>query len=340
MSGDAVQGDVRATAGLFRLDHLGLVEVTGEDRTTWLNGMISNDVAALEPGRERSGCHAALLTNRGAIVADLRVVLREDRFWLLVERSAVATTVTTLEKFIVADDVTLTDASDRFAQWSLEGPAAPGVLETLGVDAELGPDAAIDAHIADEAVVLVAVGFSGEWARRIVAPIGAAERVEAALHAAGAEHGLFVGDDAALEVLRIEAGTPRQGLELDDSVLPDEAHLDSAISTTKGCYVGQEIVARLRSRGQVNHLLVGVRFEGDVPPVGAALTAGDKRTGEITSIADSPRAGRIALGFVRREHSEPGTPVDAEGLAGVVAALPFVEPSSGAAAASSRETRD
>jgi len=320
-----MSSDVRSAAGLFRLDHAGLVEVTGSDRVGWLNGMVSNDVAALEPGRERSGCHAVLLTNRGAIVADLHVVLREDRFWLLVERDAAAGAISALDKFIVADDVTLTDESDAWAQWTLEGPVGAQVFEALGIDAALEVGCAAEVEIAGHTVTLVAIGLSGEWARRIVARADARAAVETALLGAGASDGVELGDAATLEMLRIEAGTPRQGRELDEDVLPDEARLDSAISTTKGCYVGQEIVARLRSRGQVNHLLVGVRFEGEgAPPIDADLRVGEKRTGEITSVARSPRIGWIALGYVRREHSEPGTVVEAEGRAGTVAALPFV----------------
>jgi folate-binding protein YgfZ len=138
-----------------------------------------------------------------------------------------------------------------------------------------------------------------------------------------------------LETLRVEAGTPRQGRELDEDVLPAEARLDDTIATTKGCYVGQEIVARLRSRGQVNHLLVGLRFEGSAPAVDTPLVRDGKRTGEVTSTAQSPRAGSIGLGFVRREHSEPGTEVDAAGESAVVVGLPFVAPGAGGAGSSS-----
>jgi folate-binding protein YgfZ len=301
-----------------------VIDVAGDDRVTWLNGMVSNDVAGLEPGPARSGCHAALLTNRGAIIADLHVLVREDRFWMLVEQSAAEATIAALDRFIVADDVTLERVGDAHAQWTLEGPRAADVLASLGVDVELAPYAAIVAEIAGEPVVLAAAGLSGEWARRVIAPAAAREAVEAALVEAGSAFGLVVGDEAALEVLRVEAGIPRQGRELDEDVLPDEARLDTAISTTKGCYVGQEIVARLRSRGQVNHLLVGLRFDTAPPGPGVVLSAGGKRTGEITSVAESPSVGAIALGFVRREHSEPGTAVEMDGGVATVSALPFV----------------
>lgn len=333
-----MNADVRATAGLFRLGREGLIEVTGADRVGWLNGMVSNDVAALGPGHASGDCHALLLTHRGAIIADLHVVWRADRFWLLVARDAVAGTLTALEKFIVADDVTLTDASDAHAQWTLEGPAAAQILAALAVDATLEPGA--DAAIAGQPVTLVPMGLSGEWARRLIAPAAGADAVERAVLEAGAAFSLALGDDEALEVLRVEAGSPRQGFELHDDVLPAEARLDAAISTTKGCYVGQEIVARLRSRGHVNHLLVGLRFDSAAdatpavpaapagpPAAGTELRAGDKRTGELTSVASSPRVGGIALGYVRREHSDPGTELDAGGQRAVVAALPFVAPS-------------
>jgi len=316
----------RERGGLFRLDHAGLVSVAGEDRTTWLNGMVSNDVAALAAGRERSGCPALLLTNRGAIIADLHAIELGGRFWLLLERSAAVATMAALGRFIVADDVTLNDESDAHVQWAVEGPDAPRLFAALGADPELAPGSATWIEIADQRVLCVARGVSGEWARQLIAPLAGAGPVEAALASAGDAVGLAFEDPGALEVLRVESGTPRQGFELGEDVLPAEARLEAAIATSKGCYVGQEIVARLRSRGQVNHLLVGMCFAGRLPERGTGLSVNGKRSGEVTSVAWSSRAGPIGLGFVRREHSEPGTEVDAEGLSATVTALPFVGP--------------
>jgi len=152
--------------------------------------------------------------------------------------------------------------------------------------------------------------------------------VEEALFAAAEALGppaLVRGTSEALEILRVEAGIPLLGQELDDDVLPPEARLERAIATNKGCYVGQEIIARLRARGQVNHLLVGLRLEGaDLPAVGTKLSAAGRETGEITSVARSPSQGPIALGYVRREHAAEGTEVDLDGGRARVAALPFV----------------
>lgn len=315
---------VREKGGLFRLGHEGIISVAGEDRTTWLNGMISHDVAALEPGRERSGCHALLLTNRGAIIADLHALELGDRYWLLAERSAVAGAIAALERFIVADDVTLADESASHVQWAVEGPAAMPLLEALGVHLALAAGAAAPVEIAQQSALCVARGFCGPSSRQLIVPAASAGVVEAALASAGETLGIGFEEPGVLEILRVESGTPRQGFELGEDVLPAEARLDAAISASKGCYVGQEIVARLRSRGQVNHLLVGLRFDGQLPERGAPLSVGGKRTGEVTSVAWSPRSGPIGLGFVRREHSEPGSAVDVDGRRATVAALPFV----------------
>jgi folate-binding protein YgfZ len=145
--------------------------------------------------------------------------------------------------------------------------------------------------------------------------------------ASAGDTGLVRGCAEALEVMRVEAGIPSLEAELDDGVLPPEARLERAISTSKGCYVGQEIVARLRARGQVNHLLVGLRIEsGALPEIGSKLQASGRDIGEITSVARSPAEGAIALGYVRREHSEAGTRLDSASGAVRVTALPFVAP--------------
>ena len=134
------------------------------------------------------------------------------------------------------------------------------------------------------------------------------------------------GEDV-LELLRIEAGCPRLGAELDEDVLPAEAHLtERAVSFTKGCYTGQEIVARIESRGRVNHLLVGLAFEAETPALGAPLREGERQVGEVTSVCVSPQCGAIGLGYVRRALAEPGTRLECEGGSVQVAALPFVAP--------------
>jgi len=320
---------VRRGAGLFVREGRGLLGVRGGDRVRWLNGMVTNDVATLAAGPERSGCHALLLTSIGRIVAELHVLLRPDAFWLETERDRLAPARAQLEKLLIADDVTLSDESVRFARLALEGPRALEIAAAAAADgdavASLGPDACADLSIAGADVVAFASGWSGEPALQLLVPVAAVEAVRAVLVAAGAERGLVEVGAEVLEILRVESGTPRFGAELSEDVLPAEARLERTISTTKGCYTGQEIVARMRSRGNASHLLVGVVLDGDILAApGDAIAAGGRAIGEVTSVARSPVAGAIALGFVRRGHEAPGTPVEVGGRAAHVHALPFV----------------
>ncbi|HVP28915.1 MAG TPA: glycine cleavage T C-terminal barrel domain-containing protein [Myxococcota bacterium] len=322
---------VRRGAGVFALDGRGLLVVRGGERVRWLNGMITNDVAKLAPGPDRSGCHALLLTQIGRIVADLHVLLRSDAFWLETERETVAPARARLERLLIADDVVLADESDAFARFGIEGPKAPAVVAAAAGDeglCQLARHACREARIADVDCVAFAWGWSGEPALQLVVPSAGAAVVREALGRAGEPLGLVSADPATLELLRVEAGVPRYGAELSEEVLPAEARLDDAVSYSKGCYTGQEIVARMRSRGNASHLLVGLVLPGDaVPARGAAITSDGRVVGEVTSAALSPAAGAIALGFVRRGHDALGTRVEVDGLAAEVRELPFVPPS-------------
>ena len=321
----AVQA-ARVSAVLFEGTARGVIEVSGSDRVRWLDGMISGDVGKLEAADDGAGCYATLLTNRGAIVADLHVGRLGERFWLESTRSEIPRISMALDRFIIADDVNLVDRSEEFTVWGLEGPLAGQILSAaIGYGTDLpAADCWGEVNIAGADVVVGAFGWSGESAYQLWVAPGAKDVVAEALDAAAGSP-LIKGDETALEVLRVEAGIPALGSELDEEVLPPEARLERAIATDKGCYVGQEIVARLRARGQVNHLLVGLKFEPDTKAsVGVALSSGGKSTGEVTTLVESPDLGRIALGYVRRDHAEPGTVVDFEGGHGTVAALPFV----------------
>lgn len=330
MSSADVVAATRSGAGLFEMAQRGLIEVRGGDRVRWLDGMISRDVEALAAGEPGSGCYATLLTHRGAIVADLHVACLGDVFLLESLRSEIPRIRQTLDRFIIADDVELVDRSDDGVVLGLEGPAAPGILEeALGAHGSL-PTAENwrEVEIAGCSVLVAAFGFSGEAGYQLRCAVGDRSVVEAALDAASGRGSIVRGDAEALEILRIEAGIPALGRELDEEVLPPEARLERAISKTKGCYIGQEIVARLRSRGQVNHLLVGLVLDTqELPAEGTVLSVEGRKTGEITSLAQSPTAGTIALAYVRREHAEPGTGVVFETGRARVVELPFVSAS-------------
>jgi folate-binding protein YgfZ len=332
--------EVRRGVGLFDLPARGVLAVQGADRTRWLNGMISNDVARLEPGPQASGCYATLLTPKGRIVADLHVLLRPEELWLELPEAEIPVVRERLANLIIADDVKLVDRSHEIGRLGIEGPKAlPLVCDVLSPEDQaalmaLSADACVDARIAGVDVILCAFGWSGERALQVFLPGPAAAkgRVRETFLAAGARHGLLAGDDEVLEILRVEAGIPRLHAELSQDVLPPEARLERAISYTKGCYTGQEIIARLRSRGQVAHLLVGITAEaGSAPQRGDAVKVSGEVVGEVTSAVRSPSAGAIALAFVRRQHAEPGTVVTVGAGPGRVVALPFVSPAHAAA---------
>jgi len=309
---------VREDAGLLRLPGRGVLEVLGADRVRWLDGMISADVKALAPSR---GAPGLLLTRQGRIVADLCVLARSESFWLELELAALPAVQQRLAGYVIADDVTLHDCSGELARLAVEGPRAEERLRALG--AELGGLASYawrEVTVAAQPVTMAAYGLSGSGGFQIFAPASAADPVAHALLAGGIE---AISSDA-LECLRIAAGVPRLGSELDESVLPAEARLDAAISTSKGCYTGQEVVTRMRTRGRVGHRLVGLRFEGAALPVrGAEIHGTAGRIGQVTSSVLSPEAGAIGLGFVRAEAAEAGMQVQVAGTAARIVALPI-----------------
>jgi folate-binding protein YgfZ len=318
----------RRSAGLFALPERGIVEVAGDDRVRWLDGMLSNDVARLAPGPESSGCRALALTRKGQILADLRVWLRLSSLWLETDEAAIPGLLEHLRKLVVADDVKLTAVGAAQRLLALEGPAARDVLvRAAGTAPGLAPGAVAELEIAAARVAVAAYGETGEAAVRIAAPAAAAQQVFAALADAGRAAGLVIGSGEAFEILRIEAGTPRFGAELGPEILPAEVGLESAIAFDKGCYTGQEIVARVESRGRVRRRLVGLRLRGDAAPApGAPIESGAVAVGALTSACVSAAHGAIGLGLVRIPHDAPGSELSVGGQPATVAALPFVGP--------------
>jgi len=317
---------VRQRSGLLDAGFRGLLRLTGTDRVSFLQGMLSNDVARLHPGQ---GAYAALLTQQGKIVSDMRVYVLSGEMWLDVPATRVAAVRESLERYIIADDVEFVDAPSWQPLVAVEGPQAGRViLAVTGAAADdLVPFAHRECTFDGARVHLAAVSHSGERGSLIFGDAAAAARLWEQCHAAGAEP---VGMET-LDVLRIEAGIPWHGRDMDDSTLIAEAGLDAAISYKKGCYLGQEVVERVAARGQVHRKLVGLVCEGRrVPSANAKLVHEGKEVGWITSATWSiARSAVIALGYVRREHWEPGSEVRvvlAEGTAVArVSGLPFYE---------------
>jgi len=319
---------VDAGVGLFTLDDRGLVEVSGADRVRWLDGMLTNDVTRLSPEPSQSGCYAALLTHQGRVVADINVAVRPDAFWLEMASQAVPGVIERFDKHIIADAVTIRDLTATMEWLGLEGPNAGSILEAAaGQPLALERDRWTEIRIDGCEVVVARTGTSARVGYRLLIPLGNRERVATALRGLGADYGLVDAGPEVLEVLRIVAGIPRFGAELDESVLPAEARLERAISQTKGCYIGQEVVARMAARGKSSHHLVGLRFDRPAPPVGTAIgldpAAGAKKIGEITSVCESPDQGHVALAFVRSAHAASGTEVYAAGQPALISNLPF-----------------
>ncbi|MBI2820031.1 MAG: aminomethyl transferase family protein [Acidobacteria bacterium] len=322
---------LKEAAGLMDLSHRGKLLVCGKDAPRFLHGMVTNEVKELQPGQ---GNHAFFLDVHGHIQADARILrLDADSFQIDCDRSRVDTVRQTLEKYIIADDVEVADQTAALACLAIEGPCSLEVLrEAIGFEPpHMLPLEHLE--VPDLNLRVARASISGEFGYWMWG--SAAQLAEA--WTKGAKAGAALGarpvGHFASEICRIEAGLPRFGAEINDKTLPQETGQLHALSYTKGCYLGQEIVERIRTRGHVNRKLVGLLFEGpqDVAP-GANLTAAGQSVGSITSAAYSYGLRRtIALAMVRRESSEPGTflvagSAGATGLEAQVASLPFFYP--------------
>jgi folate-binding protein YgfZ len=295
--------------GLVDRSEDGKLALTGTEAKAFLHGQVTNDIESLQPG---SGCYAAFLTHKGKMLGDLRVLDLGDELLLATERSALQQLFNMIHRFKLGMDVELHKRTVQMGLLSLIGPGARRVAGAEELPAAEHANARAD--IAGHAVVLAATDTGVD----VFCDAGATGAVRSALEAAGATP---VGAGAA-EVLRVERGRPRWGAELDDSVIPQEAGLNErAVSFTKGCYVGQETVARLHYRGKPNRHLRGLRLSDPVAP-GTPLVLGEREVGRIGTAVVSPAHGPIALAIVRRE-AEPGAVVAAGEATAVVATLPF-----------------
>ncbi|MBW2712415.1 MAG: aminomethyltransferase family protein [Deltaproteobacteria bacterium] len=319
----------RKSVALYPLPERGLLAVEGSDRVRWLNGMVTNDVRNLAINSERAGCHAMVLDRKGAIVADVTIWAKEDSLLLETDQAILGDLENHFRKFIIADDVQLISKTAELKRWSLEGPKSFELLAALlGEETTLTPWQGRDCSIADRKVSLLGFGFSGENGVQFLLEATEEAPVMDALRQAAEPLQFIEGDEKAREVLRVEAGRPALHTELMPKVFPQEARLEEAISTTKGCYIGQEITARLASRGHVNRLLVGLKLgeSASLPANGTELFVDGKNVGKVTSSTHSPHVGAVALAMVRTEQTEPGQALQlGDGGSEVqVVALPFV----------------
>jgi tRNA-modifying protein YgfZ len=297
-------------AGLLDGSQVGKLALSGPAAVEFLDSVLSNDIAALVPG---AGLDAALLTHNGRMLAEVRVLRTDDELLLDTERVALQALFDALHQFRLGYDAQLHKRTLQCGLLSLIGPGAGNVLADQ-------PDAGEHSHragvLAGRAVRLIRTDGG-------VDVLCAAEDTDAVarkLVAAGAT----VIEEATAETVRIERGRPRFGVEIDGSTMPQEAGLhERVVSYTKGCYVGQETVARLYWKGRPNRHLRGLALSGPAAP-GTALTLGERLMGTLGSFANSPRLGPIGLALVRRE-AEPGATLTLAGgdASATVVELPF-----------------
>jgi folate-binding protein YgfZ len=305
----------------------GRIVVSGTERASYLQGLLTNDIVALKAGQ---GCYTAYLTAQGRMIADLYAYELGDVLLLTMGGGVKDGVMAKLDQFIFSEDVQLGDVTGTFAQIAVVGPESAIMVASIvhGLSAEalraMPEHGNVRGEWAGGAAIVTRVADTGEAGFDLYIERAQAGALKAALATAGASE----LDEATAEAIRIEAGVPLFGRDMDEETIPLEAGIESrAISFSKGCYVGQEVIIRVlhRGHGRVARKLVGLTLDGgDAPAAGAAVRSGDREIGRVTSSTASPALQRpIALAYVHRDFLEPGTTVTVGDQTGTVTTLPF-----------------
>jgi len=327
---------LREQAALVDRSARGRLLLTGADRRTYLQGLLTNDIEALTAG---TGCYAALLTPQGRMLADMRILELGDAVSIDLEPATTALVRDKLEQFVFSEDVQIIDETSSRMQVGVYGPQAAAVVNAAlaSIQDEPSPSTALLQSMPLFAnarwtfrrspIIVVRSDDIGVPGFDVFVDATLAGELASRVRASGAAD---VGESTA-NVTRVEAGRPVFGLDMDEDTIPLEAGIEErAISLTKGCYVGQEIIIRVlhRGHGRVARRLVGLTLSDDgVPAHGDRIRSGEREIGRVTSAVYSPALQRaIALGYVQRDFQEAGTSVTVGSTAAVVTALPFVNP--------------
>ena len=328
---DSEYWTLQKSAGLIDLSCSGIFELKGDDRTRFLHGMVTNDIKSLTPG---GGCHAAFLSPQGRMTADLRVFCSEESLILTTEPAGREKLGPALRKYIIGDRPLLVDRSEDLAVLSLEGPKAIALLASvLSQPLSLErPYEHCEATVAGSRTRICRVRRTSAGGFDFIVGRHSLPLVWDLILESGKKDGVQPVGFESFNVHRIEAGIPWYGLDMDENTLPIEAGLEKdAISFNKGCYIGQESVARITYRGHVNRKLGGLSLSGSRPASkGDKISKDGQEVGWVTSSAYSPNLKiAIALGYLRREVLEPGATVligtGDESVSAQVMSLPFLE---------------
>jgi folate-binding protein YgfZ len=316
---------LRGACGVYDLGFRARISLTGGDRMRWLNGMVTNNIRDLALGR---GVYAFLLNPQGRILGDMFVYNAGEALVVETARSQVEKIIATFDHYIIMDDVEVTDIGDKQTTLGLAGPKSRAVLNAAGIEVpELQPLQMITPHCNCDCGCVECTVVRGEDAQHEsyeiwLAPQDAYKTWQALL-AAGATP---VGSEV-LEMQRIASGVPLYGVDIRERDLPQETEQMRALNFNKGCYVGQEIVERIRSRGNVHRKFTGLLVEGAAAIVaGAKIISNEKEVGEVTSVATLPTPSgerTVALGYIRREVGVPGRAVTIGTAKATVIQLPL-----------------
>ena len=306
--------------GVFDMSWQAKLLISGKDRTRWANGMVTNNIRDLAPDR---GVYSFLLNPQGRNQGDLVVYNRGEYLLATTDRAQLEPITTLLKRYIIMDKVEIEDISDKLVSIGIAGPQAVATWSSIGIDVSaLEPGQVVDT-VWKEFGISVVRNTHPQWdGYEIWLTPDKAEQLWETLISSGAQP---VGTDA-LEIYRIVRGVPLYGVDLRERDLPQETGQQHALNFSKGCYIGQEIVERIRSRGNVHRTLSGFEVEGEMPQPGTKVLSDGKEVGEITSATRAPFGEgdrSLALGYLRREVATPGTTVKVGEQSATVRALPF-----------------